>query len=550
MAVARTVHVMGSPVKHGAGITLAQVLAYMMREAVRDSVGETLHNYRNHKSNQHVLLTSVSNAMDPTIFVRAGDSYEMGKRPTHHDGIPGYRFKLHLPQEIAHAGLKEIQAYVTELQKGLKNALGLESIAVVHSPEDGEENYHVHMIVLLRSFDNGQFAKKKSVAFDKVGFSSKERKNADGTFKEGGMTIFRRLIAETNNRHMESLGHSDRYDHRSYYARGLPLLRTWHEGSSRTAIRREGQPDDYCRRNDLVKEYNEFIKRKMDSGEALTAKETTWATDLFTKIDDLSLVLREELEARRKHKKTNQKPISKPKKTNAPVPEPAPVKFDRYAHVDTLEAYRRQIIAKRLAEGHGATERILTNSSYAARNRNIATAKRNERAGERKRAFSQACRDAVETDSLVKQADERIAQLKVQREENLKWQKRTDELILVFDALSVAVKTGDFSKINAANIAAIYAEVDVANISSSRRSLLEAYKSWVQKPKTPDKAPTPSPVKKPALVKPVLRVPDRTTPVQAHDTSPLTTEQRPERIAKPVKEPDYIQPPKVKGRCR
>jgi hypothetical protein len=132
----------------------------------------------------------------------------------------------------------------------------------------------------------------------------------------------------------------------------------------------------------------------------------------------------------------------------------------------------------------------------------------------------------------------------------LKWQKRTDELILVFDALSVAVKTGDFSKINAANIAAIYAEVDVANISSSRRSLLEAYKSWVQKPKTPDKAPTPSPVKKPALVKPVLRVPDRTTPVQAHDTSPLTTEQRPERIAKPVKEPDYIQPPKVKGRCR
>ena len=88
---------------------------------------------------------------------------------------------------------------------------------------------------------------------------------------EEQLVLWRAAWADVTNRHLETVGHEERIDHRSHADRGLTEQPTIHEGVTARALERKGMIADRCEINRQIKADNALLRELKAEIKKLTA---------------------------------------------------------------------------------------------------------------------------------------------------------------------------------------------------------------------------------------------------------------------------------------
>ncbi len=141
----------------------------------------------------------------------------------------------------------------------------------IHDPDEDNHNPHVHVLLTMRPLDeNGHWGEKsKSMpVLDEsgepvIGANGKKKTyklDLTGWSDQGNATKWRKLWADTVNKHLEMNGFSERIDHRSNAERGIEEIPQIHMGVAAWAMEKKGIRTERGDINRQIKEANRIIK--------------------------------------------------------------------------------------------------------------------------------------------------------------------------------------------------------------------------------------------------------------------------------------------------
>ena len=254
-------------ISRGKGKSAVAAAAYRSGEKIRNEYDGIEHDYTRKGGVIHTEIILPEHApaeyADRAVLWNAVEKIEKAK-----NSQLSREIELALPVELT---LLQNKSLVRDYVKQNFVEHGMCADVCIHDKNDG--NPHAHIMLTMRPFDNGGAwggKQKKEYILDKSGNKIYDKKKRSYKCKSVPTTDWNEQTqaeewrsgwAESVNRYLEKLNHSERIDHRSYERQGVEQIPTAHLGVAAFQMEKRGIATERGNKNRKIDELNKQLRQ-------------------------------------------------------------------------------------------------------------------------------------------------------------------------------------------------------------------------------------------------------------------------------------------------